>query len=456
MRLQGFEVCNCLENATFFTDITLLFNGSQSELNVITAPLLVQHIDSTALTIAQTPGFNEPGFQRASRITYNTTIDAMMRGICFSVAFGSLNEWKPFVEPSFIEREGFHGGRLLRTVDSDVALPFLNYDGNDAALPSLNHKENKSMSETPHYNIVYLLFVHDHIENVALLIEAINDPSVFIYVHLDCAAAPEFRHEIERLTHQINMAIMPTSFAITWGHVSIVWSKIRAIFDLLDMPIDFDYMSNLSGADYPVKTATTMYKALERRPAGNWVWYLDKEWDSEWRYGNMFHCQGPWLYDSPGRCDFQMEPKLGYREWRGIAQLFPHRYKSSQWKILHRNTIEWIRSSEAVKLLLMWAEHTWCPDEELFATILAASPFINRTYPDPKRLVWWRGGPHPHDWNMGDLELIEEWESHVFFIRKVWLATDPPLKELLDRIRERDQVSDELVTHFRDGIIPVD
>ena len=444
MHLVGFKNCPCLENATFFTDVTLAFNGGHSELNVITAPQLVQYIDSTALYISQTPWFNDTKFQKSSNVTREMNINTFMRAICFSVAFGMLNEWHPFVERSWIDREGFHGGRALRTVDSDSALPFLNYKGTE------------SVSEKPHYNIAYPLFVHDHIENVAILIEAINDPSVFIYIHIDLASTPEYRQGIERLVaNQTNMAIMPTSFAISWGHVSLVWSELRAVFDLLDM-IDFDYMINLSGADYPLKTAKTMYDALERRPASNWVWHLDKGWDSDWRWGNMFHCQDPWWYQSPGRCVLDIGSRMGWREWRGLAQLFPYRYKSSQWKILHRNTIEWIRSSEAVKLLLMWAEHTWCPDEEVFATILSASPFVNQTYPDPKRLVWWEGGPHPHDWNMGDVDLIEEWQSHFFFIRKVWLSTDLPLKEVLDRVRERDEVSDELVTHFRDGIIPVD
>src|SRR5208282_4601689 len=106
---------------------------------------------------------------------------------------------------------------------------------------------------------------------------------------------------------------------------------------------------------------------------------------------------------------------------RGIEQLFPYRYKSSQWKILHKSAIEWIRSSKAVELLLMWAEHDWCPDEEVFATILSASPFVNQTYPDPKRLLKWDGKPHPHEWSMRDTELIDQWQSHFFFIRKVSL-----------------------------------
>jgi hypothetical protein len=97
----------------------------------------------------------------------------------------------------------------------------------------------------------------------------------------------------------------------------------------------------------------------------------------------------------------------------------------------------------------MWAEHTCVPDEMWLGTIMAASPFVNRTYRDPKRLIVWRGiAQHPHDFTSRDKELLEKWQEYFLWVRKVDVSGDPALKEILDGFIRNGEASN--VTVFRD------
>jgi hypothetical protein len=169
----------------------------------------------------------------------------------------------------------------------------------------------------------------------------------------------------------------------------------------------------------------------------------------------MFHCRE--YYDGRDKKCAYFEP-YGQRSFDGYEQLFPHRYKTSQWVILHRSAVEYLRSSEAGKLLLMHSEHTQIPDEMFLSTFFAASPFVGRTFRDPKRLMFWYGGSHPYDWTNDDADVIRAWSDNFLWIRKVDHSNDPELKVVLDDIRREDKMSTQLVLKYQGGagIIPVD
>ena len=105
---------------------------------------------------------------------------------------------------------------------------------------------------------------------------------------------------------------------------------------------------------------------------------------------------------------------------------------------------------------MIWAENTLIPDEMILATLFASSPFVSKTYKDPKRLMRWLGNPHPESWWYEDKDDIYKWQKHFLWIRKVDLMEDPELKRILDEIRQVDEMSEDIVAPYADGIIPVD
>ena len=240
-----------------------------------------------------------------------------------------------------------------------------------------------------------------------------------------------------------------------WAHVSMVWVQLQAYFDLLDM-IDFEYVINLSGADYPLKTPSVMSKALKRLPGYNWVWWSDDPQENTLRLEFLWHCRDqPGVVD--GRCTYTDQVE-GYRAFL-LQDLFPVQYKSSQWMILTKQTVEYLRSSESLRLLLLWSEHSSTPDETFMTAVLASSPFRTRTLRDPKRLMKWNHEAHPHTWTAKDEELIRSNADAFFFIRKVDTDSDIELKWILDDVRSEGRIAEPLVHKYQphiDGIVPVD
>src|SRR5579859_61706 len=242
MALHGFRYCDILNNATFFTDLELNIAGMADGLTTENAHRLVEYIDKTAESMTAPPNF-VGSYQRETKFSHDHSevvpdfvADPVKRGACWTVAQGHQIYWQPYVIDKQ-DLEGKFSGRALRTIDSSVALPFLKFEG-DLSEPA--------RSKT-HYRLAYILMIHDKPENVAALIDALDDLSVFIYLHIDLSASKAFRGRIQSLIKgRDNVRLSSNAFAVSWSHISILWVEIRMFFDLLDM-ISFDYVINLSG-----------------------------------------------------------------------------------------------------------------------------------------------------------------------------------------------------------------
>jgi hypothetical protein len=414
-----------LENSTFFTDLPLELPSGATVLNHDTVSQVVDYIDHATQELMESSSW-DADFQRRTQYTENIITDPLQRGICFTVAQGTLDHdvWRSFVP---------EGTRILRTIDADVALPFLNYNG-------------KSSLSKPRYNLAYIIVVHDNLGNVLALISALDDPSVFIYVHIDMSAPKSFREALQNVANtRTNVVVMPTAFSVTWGHITVLWAQLRAFFDLLDL-VDFEYVINLSGSDYPIKSPQSIYHHLQLRPGNNWLWWEDDP-EVHSRMEGMFHC------GQTGTTRCTPEPfEWGFRSWDCLADIFPVRYKSSQWVILHHSAVKYLRDSESGKLLMMWAEHTMVPDEMILGTFFASSPFARRIIPDAKRLMWWDGsGRHPHDFWHGDASMIDWAQIYFMWIRKVDVTRDHQLRQMLDGFRAEDTMSARAFTPYTDG-----
>lgn len=233
-----------LEGATFFSDIELVLPGIKAPLDAGTAPELVKYIDDAAKQMPLHPDYRRNNFQRQTIVNKELNVDFLKRGICWNVAQGNLLWWKPYIRYGQ-DLDNKFNGRILRTINAEAAFPFLNYDGN------LSPKHELSITSKPSYRLAYVLMVHSNTDNIAALINALADPTVFIYIHVDLGASESFHEEIRKLVEgRTDIAIMPTPFAVAWAHISLIWVELRAFFDLLDL-IQFEYIINLSGTDYP-------------------------------------------------------------------------------------------------------------------------------------------------------------------------------------------------------------
>jgi protein xylosyltransferase len=66
-----------------------------------------------------------------------------------------------------------------------------------------------------------------------------------------------------------NVGVMPKSFDVTWGGISMVYAELEGIFTLLDVDPYWDFVINLSSADYPLCTQEELMNYLHNHGNNN-------------------------------------------------------------------------------------------------------------------------------------------------------------------------------------------
>lgn len=162
----------------------------------------------------------------------------------------------------------------------------LDEDEQDSALGSTDlrliaQKPNYSIKQPhsapteplPHrrkYKIAYLLLVHERLDIFSTLFEGLYDQDGLFLIHVDNKRF-EFKTQIHLWlqTHQVykesqNIFVMDNSFNLNWGASSIVFGQLEGFFTLMDIG-EWDYVVNLSGYDYPLRSSKAIHAILEVR-----------------------------------------------------------------------------------------------------------------------------------------------------------------------------------------------
>ena len=123
----------------------------------------------------------------------------------------------------------------------------------------------------PH-KLAYFILAHKSFDNVVNLLNGLLDPYVTILIHVD-AKNPQLKNRLIQYledkvarnpaSHYSRVRIMRRSFIGLWGHSSLVFAQLAGFFELLDMGADWEYVINLSGNDYPLRTNDAIYHDLK-------------------------------------------------------------------------------------------------------------------------------------------------------------------------------------------------
>ncbi|TPX68329.1 hypothetical protein SpCBS45565_g03205 [Spizellomyces sp. 'palustris'] len=274
-------------------------------------------------------------------------------------------------------------------------------------------KQRHSAPTTPlpnrrRYKIAYLLLVHERLDVFSTLFDALYDQDGVFLIHVD-AKRSDFRAEVHKwlITHKVyansdNIFVMENSFNMNWGASSIVFGQLQGFFTLMDLA-DWDYVINLSGYDYPVRSSKAIHAILERDPGKAYIehWY-DSE--IEWRLERPF-------FLTRSRTSVRTPSTAPERR-------FPldHRFRSikhHQWMILPRAFVQYLRSSQDAHDLLAWSEHSWIPDESYFGMVALAKSsaeggWSDKVINDCKRFIYFeKGALHPIWLKNGDEGKLE-------------------------------------------------
>src|SRR5260370_1980238 len=253
------------------------------------------------------------------------------------------------------------------------------------------------MSPQNTLDIAYLVLAHQHSEQLSRLVEQLRSPAADMFVHVD-AKAP-----IEPFLQAAGPDVQFTSTRIPvyWADYSQIRAVLLLIEAALAAPRKYDYLVLLSGVDYPLRSAAEIEDFFAQNKGSefiNWVAMpsaaaskpLSRLTDYHGRPGLRGR-----LLSKVRRLLIKLHFMPSARDCKAyLGETAP--YAGSTWWALTRDACEYIQSFAIGNPRFMkFFENTSSPDEMVFQTILANSPFHSRMRRNLTYADWSDGAASP-------------------------------------------------------------
>jgi hypothetical protein len=257
--------------------------------------------------------------------------------------------------------------------------------------------------------IAYFLMLHDNFAQAKWLIDAIYTSDDYVLIHIDANASDEFQRQVRgHIGIRSNVKYLAARHLNRFGW-SIVTTELQAIKELVGSKEPFDYLINMSGQDYPIKSIAGIKAALSTAWPRIFVEVIP--------FARMAE-HDPEDNHLARRFAFEMFGRLVRTQ---IQLPFPKsldvKFKGSGWFMLTRGFCEWLLSNPVVGQAERLVKYTWTPDELFFQVVV-----MNSTYQSllaehyGREIIWPRGKSSPKTLTMEDYQRLSA--SSALFARK--------------------------------------
>jgi hypothetical protein len=274
----------------------------------------------------------------------------------------------------------------------------------------------------------WIVLAHQRPAQVARLLRRLEAPPDSLFLHVDRAARGEFDAALNGLRDRV---VLLPRLRSRWGTEGILSATLAGVRAALSHGAD--YISVVSGQDYPIKPIEALRAHLDRASGAAFMLYFalpNPDWTEReaglWRVNRRHYRLGRHSLRLPNRWTPFIPTRrvpMGYQPFAG-----------SNWWTLPRDCASYlVRFLDENPGFLSFYRRVALPAESLPHTVLLNSPLRDRVvFNDLRHIVWRSGDPHPATLGPGDLPDLER--SAAFLARKFDAERDPGL---LDEIDER-------------------
>ncbi len=228
-----------------------------------------------------------------------------------------------------------------------------------------DHQRIKSKSPDD-LSILYVMLIHNNPEFAIRIIKSLNEFQHTFIVHVDASAEKQV---YEKLNHHFNSSLLGTNNVhllenservhITWGGFSIVNATLLCMNYALLHAIKFDFVIDISGTTYPIKSNQFIRKTLASNL--NTI-FMDVLLEPNRPESHMFN--------HFVECDGALHRIARLPIIKGINM-----HIGSQWFALPKHVAQWILTDRLPKEYIEYAKNVIIADENYFATMFMNSPF---------------------------------------------------------------------------------
>lgn len=307
--------------------------------------------------------------------------------------------------------------------------------------------------------IAYIILAHKNPRQVVRLIRRLNVPDkTTFYVHIDKKSASNIYDNIAEEVKALGNVKMLKRYDSAWGSFGIVEATMEGLKQAVESDDPFDYLVNLSGQDYPIKSNERIRAKLSASENCSYIWYLTLPFEGSHptkgeicqrlnRYEYWHLRYHNWHVRLPS--DFQKYRRIFSVErsilWMLSNLFLPKKrkffknfilYGGGQWWCLRKSHAEYIHNFlESNREYYSFYKNTHIPDESFFQTILLNSAHKNEIINDDLRLLYFEGADsHPKIYQTEDFAEIAS--SEQLFVRKFDITRDENILDLIDNSHE--------------------
>lgn len=245
--------------------------------------------------------------------------------------------------------------------------------------------------EEKNFSIAYSLVVHKSAWMVERLLRATYSPSNIYCIHYDQKSSDQFIAAMRGLVRCLpNVFIVSKQESVVYASISRLKADLNCLSDLLQSPVQWKYVINLCGQDFPLMSNIRLVSELKKLNGAN---MLETSRPSELKKNRFsFHYELKDVKFEYQKLPVQTEKKKAPPP-HGIEV-----FSGNAYFVLSRDFVEHMDSSAVVKDFLEWSEDTYSPDEHFWATVVRLPGVpgeVPRSHPDitdlmsKTRLVKW-------------------------------------------------------------------
>ncbi len=277
--------------------------------------------------------------------------------------------------------------------------------------------------------IACIIMAHKDPQQIERLINRFQQLPFDFYIHLDKKIN---RVPFDFLSSKPNVYFIEQRIRVRWASYSFLNAILLSFKEVLGKNIQYDFLSLMSGQDYPIKPPTDFYQTLEKNTGRNFINYeVDGKW---WKHAitriHKYHFTnfGFW---GKYKIQFFLNSLLPTRKFPLPFDLYggPRAMCMTVTSNCAAYLVEFIETNKKLRRFIRF---TWGPDEFVIPTLIMNSEFKETVVNDNFYYIdWTKGGANPKILNVEDYDLLIN--SNKFMARKFDYNLDRSILDMLDR-----------------------
>ena len=277
--------------------------------------------------------------------------------------------------------------------------------------------------------IACIIMAHKDPQQIERLINKFQQLPFDFYIHLDKKID---QGPFDYLSSKPNVYFIKQRIWVRWASYSFLNAILQSLKEVLSKNIQYDFLSLMSGQDYPIKSPTTFYQELENNTGRNFIDYeVDGNW---WKHAitriHKYHFTnfGFW---GKYKIQFFLNSLLPNRKFPLPFDLYGGP-RAMCMTVTSECAAYLVKFVESNKKLRRFIRFTWGPDEFVIPTLIMNSKFKETVVNDNFYYIdWTKGGPNPKILNVEDYDLLIS--SDKFMARKFDYTQDHAILDMLDK-----------------------